>query len=137
MKYFFNKWDDFARAVKNKSKILLLFDFDGTLTSIVGEPKGVKLSSSIRGYIRKLSKNRRVDIGIVSGRELKDIVGLVGVKGIYYAGNHGLEVKGPKDLFIHPLYKKYNPYVKKIAAILRRNISGIEGAILEYKRIWK
>lgn len=135
MKYFFNKWDDFARAVKNKSKILLLFDFDGTLTSIVGEPKKVKLSSSIRGYIRKLSKNRRVEIGIVSGRELKDIMDLVGVKGIYYAGNHGLEVKGPKDLFIHPSYKRYNPYVKKIAAILRRNISGIEGAILEYKRL--
>ena len=65
MKYFFDKWNDFARAIKDKRKILLLFDFDGTLAPIVGEPKKARLSPSVRGYLRKLSKNRRIVIGIV------------------------------------------------------------------------
>lgn len=134
MKYFFNKWDDFERAL-NKKSILLLFDFDGTLTPIVGEPKRAKLSSPVRGYIRKLSKNRRINMGIVSGRGLKDIMRLVGVKGIYYAGNHGLEIKGPKKLFIHPSHKKYSSYIKEVASLLRRNMSGVKGAIVEYKRL--
>ncbi len=134
MQYFFDKWNEFARAIKGKN-ILLLFDFDGTLTPIVSKPKKVKLSPAVRKYLKKLSKNKRIDVGIVSGRELKDIMRLVGIKGIYYVGNHGLELKGPGSFFIHPSFKKYNPYVKTIADALRRGISGIKGAILEYKRL--
>lgn len=135
MEYFFNIWERFAELLKSKKGLLLLFDFDGTLTPIVGEPKKARLSRSVKRYIKKLSRNRRITIGIISGRGLRDIMRLVGVRGIYYAGNHGLEIKGRGSLFVHPSYKKYIPYMKDIAAMLGRGISGIKGAILEYKRL--
>ena len=134
MKYFLSKWDDFAKAIRGKH-ILLLFDFDGTLTPIVATPKEVKLSPDVKKYLKKLAKNKRITLGIISGRSLKDIKRLVGIKGIYYSGNHGLEVKGPGGFFIKPSLKKHSPYIKRIAKILGKKVRKIKGAILEYKRL--
>jgi len=134
MKYFFNKWHDFAGAIKNK-RLLLLFDFDGTLTPIIPDPDKVRLSGLARKYLKKLSKKKHVDIGIISGRSLEYITRAVGVKGVYYAGNHGLEVKGPKGVFFYPSSKKYSPYLKEIADALRKRLAGIKGAGVEYKKL--
>jgi polyhydroxyalkanoate synthase len=135
MRYFFSKWDDFAKSLESKRDILLLFDFDGTLTPIVGNPSKVSLSPLVRRYLKRLSKNRRIEVGIISGRALKDIMRLVGVKGLYYVGNHGLEVKSPRKSFTHPSCKKYILTMREIASLLKRNVSGIKGAISEYKRL--
>jgi len=135
MRYFFSKWDDFAAALRKKKGLLLFFDFDGTLAPIVSSPARARISAAVKARLKKISKNRRVVMGVISGRSLKDIRRLVGVKGIYYAGNHGLEMKGPKTAFIHPSVKKYGPYMKKIAASLRRAVSGIKGVVMEDKNL--
>ena len=135
MKYLFDKWNSFAGALKKKKNVLLLLDFDGTLAPLMGRPDQAKLPPAVKRSLERLSKSRRIDIGIVSGRGLKDLMKLAGLKGIYYAGNHGLEIKSPKKLFIHPSSKKYRPYIKKIESTLRRGVSGIKGAIVEDKGI--
>ena len=134
MEYLFHRWKDFEKALKKKNA-LLLFDFDGTLTPIVSEPKKAKLHLSVERYIKALSRKKRIEIGIVSGRAIKDIMRLIGVKDIYYAGNHGLEIKSPKRLFIHPSAKKYSKYIRCISSDLKRRLSGIKGVILENKKL--
>ncbi len=134
MKYFFRKWGDFTSAVKNKN-ILLLLDFDGTLAPIVPRPGDARIPQPVRECVKDLSRNRRITVGIVSGRRLSDLRQLAGIKGIFYAGDHGLVIKGPREVFVHPAYKKCRPYLKKIADTLRRDTAGIKGAIVERKKM--
>ncbi|MDI6814769.1 MAG: trehalose-phosphatase, partial [Dehalococcoidales bacterium] len=35
-------------------------------------------------------------VGIISGRPLSEIKTMVGIERIYYVGNHGLEIGGPR-----------------------------------------
>ena len=41
-------------------------------------------------------------LGIVSGRSLVDLRDRVGLDGLIYAGNHGLEIQGNGLDFLHP-----------------------------------
>ncbi|MBN1872072.1 MAG: trehalose-phosphatase [Candidatus Omnitrophica bacterium] len=134
MKYFFNIWSEFSRRIERGRKLVLLFDLDGTLTPIIGNPNRTVLSQKVRSEIKKLARKENLYMGIVSGRGIKDVMRLVGIRGIYYAGNHGLEIEGPRHSFSHPSYKKFGPFMQMIARTLAEKIEGIKGAILEDKK---
>jgi trehalose 6-phosphate phosphatase len=70
----------------------LFLDFDGTLAPIAPRPEEAGLTSDMRLLLRRLS--RRVPVVIVSGRSLSDIRTRVGLPGLVYVGNHGLEIAG-------------------------------------------
>ena len=42
-------------------------------------------------------------VAIVSGRERSDLQARVGIPGLVYAGNHGLEISGPGLVFVEPM----------------------------------
>jgi len=63
-------------------------------------------------------------ICIVSGRSLADVRRRVGIEGLAYVGNHGLEARWGRRTWIHPLAKKRRPalgrLLKRIEARTRR-----------------
>ncbi len=72
---------------------LLVTDFDGTLSEIVADPSQASLAPGAREALTIL--RGRVDVVcVVSGRTLADVRHRVGVDGLVYAGNHGLEWAG-------------------------------------------
>ena len=42
-------------------------------------------------------------MGIISGRLLLEIKAVIGIEGIYYVGNHGLEIEGLGLKLINPV----------------------------------
>lgn len=88
-------WDDWPRILKlvglRKHKVLFL-DFDGTLAAIEKHHGSAGLSESARNTLRRLSAVCRV--AIVSGRGLADLKVRCRLKGVIYAGNHGLQIEG-------------------------------------------
>ncbi|MEA3493742.1 MAG: trehalose-phosphatase [Candidatus Margulisiibacteriota bacterium] len=114
-------------------KYLLFLDYDGTLTPIVDKPSLAVLSVPRRRLLKKASKNRQIKIAVVSGRKLSDLKQKVNIKGIYYAGNHGFEIEGPKVRVIHPKAKKIIPTLVKIKSKLKNALKGISGIIVEDK----
>jgi trehalose 6-phosphate phosphatase len=72
--------------------LLLLFDYDGTLTPIVAHPSLAKLPAASRGLLRRFAALPNVAVGAISGRAMGDLRDLVAVDGIYYAGSGGLEL---------------------------------------------
>jgi len=135
MRHLFIFWKEIKKVIKGKKKILLLLDYDGTLTPIVSRPSDAILGSQMRKSLVHLSRAEKFDIGIVSGRRLSEVRGLVKVKGIYYAGNHGLEIKGPNIQFLHPNYIRFKPYIKKIKQELKNKLGDIRGILIEDKDI--
>lgn len=79
------------RLVKKTDKLLLLLDYDGTIVPIKPTPKEALLPITTRNLLKNLCSKPQINLGIISGRSLEDIKEKVGIPGIIYSGNHGLE----------------------------------------------
>lgn len=78
------------------SRTAILTDIDGTLAPIVARPDEAAVPARASELLSRLSE-RFALVGCVSGRRAVEARRLVGVDGIYYAGNHGLELLLPGD----------------------------------------
>jgi trehalose 6-phosphate phosphatase len=74
----------------------ILTDVDGTLAPIVERPERAEVPAEARAALVRLSE-RFALVGCVSGRRAAEARRLVGVEGIAYAGNHGLELLPPGE----------------------------------------
>ncbi|CAM9094298.1 unnamed protein product [Ascophyllum nodosum] len=76
-------------------KLVLLLDYDGTLTPIVKDPAEALLSDRVRAILRELPKH--FVTGVISGRSLGKIRNFVDVPGLFYAGSHGFDILAPAE----------------------------------------
>lgn len=112
------------------SRILLGLDFDGTLSEIVDSPGKAVLSSKTRRLLRALIRRPDIKIAVLSGRALKDIKERVELPGVYYAGNHGLQIEGPGLEWTHPRVGELDAAIWRS---LKEDLEDIPGAIIERK----
>ena len=134
MQYLFSDWDKIVSRIKSASRVLLLFDYDGTLTTIVGRPELAILSEKSRQLLKALSHKRHFIVGVVSGRGLSDIQSKLGVNGIIYVGNHGFEIEGPGLNYIHPVNDEIKSIMNTVSQMLNNSLGMIRGVIVEDKR---
>ncbi|MEZ5848269.1 MAG: trehalose-phosphatase [Geminicoccaceae bacterium] len=73
--------------------IALFLDFDGTLAPIVSRPEDAALAKGLFGILSGLGEH--MPLAVVSGRDLEDVKGRVGIDGLFYAGSHGFTIQGP------------------------------------------
>jgi trehalose 6-phosphate phosphatase len=118
--------------VAKASHLYVMLDYDGTLTPIVRDPKAAYLPAKTRELLRVLASTPRYTIAIVSGRRLKQLRDMVGVKRLYLMGNHGLEIEGPELNFTHPRAKHISHEMSQIHRELEGRIA-INGALIENK----
>jgi trehalose-phosphatase len=71
--------------------LLIVSDFDGTLSQIVRDPWSATIVASARRALRRLAGRERVYVTILSGRTAADVATRARVGGATYLGNHGLE----------------------------------------------
>ncbi len=133
MQHLFQSWQPFSTEYRNAYHVLLLSDYDGTLTPIVGRPQDAVLAPGMRDKLSALAQKPSVSAGIVSGREMAELEGLVAIDGIYYAGNHGLEMEGPDLSYINPQAEKAIALFTDIANKLAFALDSIDGVIIENK----
>lgn len=75
------------------SRVLLAFDYDGTLAPIVDDPSRAEMGAGTRVLLRKLC--RRYPCAVISGRARHDVTAHLGSVGICaVVGNHGMEPGG-------------------------------------------
>ena len=123
--------DRLAKADFLASRILLGLDFDGTLSEIVDSPEKAVLSSGTRRLLRALVQRPDIKVAVLSGRALEDIKKRVGLSGVYYAGDHGLQIVGPGLRWTHP---RVGALDAALGRPLEKDLEKIPGAIVEYKR---
>lgn len=135
MHYLFCAWGSLEKKLLRARHIFLCADFDGTITPIKPRPKQAELCEDVRLLLRKISKNKSFSVGIISGRTLKNIKQKVGIEGLIFAGNHGLEITYKRKNFIYPAAKRFVPLISQIARSLKRGLSPFSGAVLEEKHL--
>lgn len=114
-------------------RLVLLLDFDGTLAPIVSRPEEAELPQGTRQALERLRTRPDVDLAIVSGRALADVRSQVGIQGITYAGNHGMEMEGPGVTRLHPEAAAARPQLEHAAAEIQPLLTEFSGAWLEDK----
>jgi trehalose-phosphatase len=133
MEHLFKAWPDFIKSVKAASHVLLLADYDGTLAQIVGRPQDAVLSASVRQKLQALAGKSEISVGVISGRSIDELKSLVGIEGVYYSGNHGLEIAGPGLKYVHPQAEAARATMQDLAAQLAEALENIDGVIIQEK----
>lgn len=131
--YFFSK-DYLSSFLKVNRKVALFLDYDGTLVPIQKDSRQCFLSDKVKNQLRLLAEAEHCYLFILSGRALSDITKRVGIKEIYYGGNHGLDISGPDIRYTHPKAIQSRPVINYAKRKLKNKIGDIEGAWLEDKK---
>ena len=114
--------------------ILLCLDFDGTLAHFT--------ATSLARFVCRLRWSGRscslaeiadVTLAIISGRERADLQARIGMPGLIYAGNHGLEISGPGFIFVEPTAAAQVGTLQELADELTAKLQAIPGALVEDK----
>jgi trehalose-phosphatase len=132
MKYLFGEWRGIKDKIKDKYLFIFL-DFDGTLAPIARTPDKAILPRKAKELLKRLRDNPRLKLTIISGRSIEDIKNKIGLKGVIYSGNHGLEIEGPKINFKHVVPSGYRMIIEHIKNNLEQKISPFDGAFVEDK----
>jgi trehalose 6-phosphate phosphatase len=108
---------DLLRADPARSAIFT--DVDGTLAPIAARPEGATVPAAASAALSALCERFGM-VGCVSGRRALEARRLVGVEGIAYAGNHGLELllAGEEEPQLDPSLKGREDGAERFAAAL-------------------
>jgi alpha,alpha-trehalase len=90
------------RALGEGAGLVVILDYDGTLTPLVSSPGAAVLAPSVRATLARLARSDRARLAILSGRGLADLRARVALDGVVYGGCHGLEIAGRRLHFRHP-----------------------------------
>jgi len=114
------------------NRVLIATDFDGTLCPIAEHRDEVRLSGETLDVLDSLAKSTKVEVAVISGRSLSDLQHLVPLK-LIMAGNHGLEISSPENVFRHPTAVSLRPAIERACEVLRRAVAHWPGAWVEDK----
>ena len=93
--HLFEDWEPIQARIQKAQSLFLFLDYDGTLTPIVSLPELALCPFEVKRYLEELRDLPSVNVAIISGRSLENLREKVGVSGIIYVGNHGLEIESP------------------------------------------
>jgi trehalose 6-phosphate phosphatase len=121
-------------ALLGRPRAGLVTDIDGTISPVVVRPEEAFVLPEAREALAGLKGLLDV-VAVVSGRGVADARAMVGVDGLIYVGNHGLEVWGADGPELVP---EARPWVPRVAAVLdgvarRIDSIGLSGVIIEDK----
>lgn len=119
------------RELADGAGVVVILDYDGTLTPIVPSPDAARLAPSVRAMLARLVASRHARVAIISGRALADVRRQVALAGPVYAGCHGLEIGGRGLSFRQP--RASAGRLAKAWRHLGSGIATVPGAVLEWK----
>ncbi len=124
-------------AMLSRGRLLLCLDFDGTLSEIVPHPADARPLNGIPEVLTALTRDpRRINVAIVSGREIGEVRSMLGVdRGIMFSGTHGLEIVGQNGKRrVVPGVEAAMKDLDRVRAWLPKNLPGHSGFVIEDKQ---
>ncbi len=131
--YLFSNIEKIKKNLKDKF-IYLFLDFDGTLSEIARKPSLAVFPEANRESLESLKRKKNFRVAIISGRSLKNLKKVIGIKGIYYSGNHGLQFSAGHSYSCR-IPKGYRKILRKIKKESAQRFGRIKGVLIEDKEI--
>ena len=128
---------DACLAVIRSEPAGLITDIDGTISEIALTPRDARVEDSARAALRRLTSQLAL-VAIVTGRSATAGSEIVGIEGLTYIGNHGMErVKGTTR-WDHPIARASSDALIAALAEVAGELDALgmsEGLIFENKRL--
>jgi len=113
--------------------LALATDFDGTLSTITPTPQMARIHPGCRDGLVKLSDELGLVV-VLSGRQVEEVRQLVGLPGVVYIGNHGLERWEKNKKYVEPRAFQYASAIRNILGRARQELK-LPGLLFEEKGI--
>jgi trehalose 6-phosphate phosphatase len=113
--------------------LLLVTDFDGTLSDLAPTPGEAVMSREVRNTLRLVGEHPRTTLAVVSGRRIADVRERTADVAPFVGGLHGLEIFGPTGEFLHPALARVAPVIADILARARLALAWCPDVVLEDK----
>ena len=126
--------DEFWDSIGDRRPAVFL-DYDGTLTPIVEHPDLAVLAPDTKTSLEALATVTTV--GILSGRDVADVMDKIAVPGIYYAGSHGFDIVAPDGDAVGGDLSRFDEFLPHLDATeteLRARLAEVPGFNVERKR---
>jgi len=133
MKSFWKNSEAISARLAAASGLLVTLDFDGTLAALAETPGQARLEPEFRSALKELAAAPGVSVFILSGRALQSVRRLVGLRDLYYGGNHGIEIKGPGVAWCDAGALKTRSLVAGIVADMQERFPPGTGVLVENK----
>jgi len=131
--YLFDHLDVFEKFKNIDTGIIT--DIDGTISEIAPTPDKAVVSPIMKDLLGKFVKKFKF-MAVLSGRSVTDARRMVGVEGLLYVGNHGLEYLKDNEIYLDPQVEKYLPVLKKVTKEIQEGgLCTLEGILFEDKGI--
>lgn len=132
-----NMLDQIVCDSKGK-QIVTFLDYDGTLSPIVADPDKAYMTKKMRATLKDVA--RHFPTAIVSGRCIDKVFSFVRLAELYYAGSHGMDIKGPtnrrstkkgnEEVLLQPA-SEFLPMINEVYNILVEKTKSVPGAKVE------
>lgn len=120
------------KAWVRKPRLGIITDVDGTLSPIVSRPEAAQVTARNKSLLTNLLPHCTL-VAAVSGRAAADIHARVGIAGMVYVGNHGLERWQDGEVVISPEVAEHRPAIEAARDELPALLSGYDEAEVEDK----
>jgi trehalose 6-phosphate phosphatase len=111
--------------------LAVFLDYDGTLVAIRKRPELARLHPKRKALLARLG--RRTLVGLVSGRPLDELRHMIGIAGMAYVGNHGMEIRINDRVWVHPPAARLAHRVARTTSVIRARAGGLRGVLIENK----
>jgi trehalose 6-phosphate phosphatase len=131
-------WRDLTESRLNtwvqKNRLGIITDVDGTLSPIVNQPDQAVVTPRIKEILTALVPQLKL-VAAVSGRAAEDIHERVGVDGMVYIGNHGMERWQDGEVVTTEAIRKYLGSVENAYELLEERAKNFPGVWVEDKTV--
>jgi trehalose 6-phosphate phosphatase len=117
-------------ALIQKPRLGLVTDVDGTLSHIVDTPQDAVITENHRSLLTRLVKYLDL-VAALSGRAATDVRDMVGVPGVVYVGNHGMERILNGEVDIPSDVRRFRPTLEEVLSHVNR--IDLPGLVVEDK----
>lgn len=127
---------DAVESRPSGAHLVMLADYDGTLTPFTVDPAMANLREETRSLLESLSVRADTTVGLVSGRRVDDLQRRTALpKHVYLAGLHGLEIRFGELSWSHPDLLDSRALIDSVVDELGREIGRVDGVRLEHKGV--
>ena len=123
---FFNAEAEISARISRAAHLLMCFDVQALFP---GADKPAPFSRQLGA----LSMLPRVTVALLSGRSRAELQSQVGIPGLVYVGNLGLEISGDGFLYVESTAAGYSDALSQLGTRLAAKLEQIPGALVEDK----
>ena len=104
-------------GLRDKPRLGLVTDMDGTISPLAPQPDLAEVTPRCRDMLQALASTISL-VAVVSGRSARDVQERVGLPGLQYIGNHGLERWADGEVRVVAEAAAYRPKIDAALAAL-------------------